>query len=86
MGAWAGDVAMKVYSTVEAAKRAGISRITLHRWSGQGGHQAGDRHPYERSKRCGEWTDADVEARARLLKGSFKPGPKGPMKPKVGAK
>jgi hypothetical protein len=84
MGAWAGDVAMKVYSTVEAAKRAGISRITLHRWLAKGVIRPAIGIPMK-GQTLWRWTDADVK-RARLLKGSFKPGPKGPMKPKVGAK
>lgn len=70
---------MKHYSTPEAAKKIGVSLITLYRWL-----RDGKIRPQGIPMRRGviwTWTDADV-AKGRKVKAAQKPGPK----PKAGAK
>ncbi len=63
----------KVYSTPQAAKKIGVSFITLHRWirdgkiRPQGIPVAGRTLWY--------WNDADI-AKGRKVKAAQKPGPK----------
>jgi len=69
----------RTYSTPQAAKKIGVSFITLHRW-------LRDRKirpqgiPLE-GRILWLWTDADI-AKGRRVKAAQKPGPK----PKAGAK
>jgi len=66
-------MAVKTYTTKEAAGKVGVSYQTLHNWVNRG------QIPAPRLINVGRnsiylWTKADVE-RARKLKGTLKPGP-----------
>ena len=67
----------KKYSTPQAAKKIGVSFITLHRWLRDGKIQP-QGIPLE-GRTLWLWTDADI-AKARKVKAAQKPGPK----PKAG--
>ena len=69
----------KTYSTPQAAKKIGVSFITLHRWIRDGKIRPPG-IPVE-GRTLWYWTDADI-AKGRKVKAAQKPGPK----PKAGAK
>ena len=69
----------KTYSTPQAAKRIGVSLITLYRWLRDGKIRP-QGIPMQRGT-IWTWTDADI-AKGRKVKAAQKPGPK----PKAGAK
>jgi len=69
----------RTYSTPQAAKKIGVSFITLHRWLKDGKIRA-QGIPLE-GRILWLWTDADI-AKGRKVKAAQKPGPK----PKAGAK
>ena len=63
----------KTYGTPQAAKKIGVSFITLHRWL-----KAGKIHPQGiplEGRTLWRWTDADI-AKGRKVKAAQKPGPK----------
>ena len=68
------------YSTPQAARKIGVSFITLHRWLRDGKIRPSQAIPLHR-RTLWLWSDADI-ARARQVKAAQKPGPK----PKAGAK
>lgn len=70
----------KTYSTPQAAKKIGVSFITLHRWLRDGKIRPSVAIPVEK-RTLWAWTDADI-AKGRKVKAAQKPGPK----PKAGAK
>lgn len=72
---------MRIYSTEKAAELIGIHLITLRRWLGKAFIRPSIAIPM-RGKTLWRWTDADVK-RAKLLKGTFKPGPKPKVKKRV---
>jgi DNA-binding transcriptional MerR regulator len=64
----------RTFTTAEAAKKAGISRQTLHTWVTQG------LVAVPRPVRMGErqirfWTQRDID-RLKSFKGTLRPGPK----------
>ena len=63
----------KTYSTPQAAKKIGVSFLTVHRWL-----KAGKIRP-QGTRLAGRmlwlWTDADI-AKGRKVKAAQKPGPK----------
>jgi excisionase family DNA binding protein len=63
----------KTYSTEEAAKLIGITRITLQRWISKKRITPSISVPM-RGKTLWRWTPDDIR-RAKLLRGTFKPGP-----------
>jgi predicted site-specific integrase-resolvase len=65
---------MRTHSTEAAAKLIGISQITLYRWLAKALIRPSIAIPM-RGKTLWKWTDADVK-RAKLLKGTFRSGPK----------
>jgi predicted site-specific integrase-resolvase len=69
----------RTYSTPQAAKKIGVSFITLHRWLKDGKIRP-QGIPLE-GRILWLWTDADI-AKGRKVKAAQKPGPK----PKAGAK
>jgi predicted site-specific integrase-resolvase len=69
----------RTYSTPQAAKKIGVSFITLHRWLRDGKIRP-QGIPLE-DRILWLWTDADI-AKGRKVKAAQKPGPK----PKAGAK
>jgi predicted site-specific integrase-resolvase len=70
----------KTYSTPQAARKIGVSFITLHRWLRDGKIRASQAIPLE-GRTLWLWTDADI-AKGRKVKAAQKPGPK----PKAGAR
>jgi excisionase family DNA binding protein len=64
----------KLYSTVEVAKAAGVSRATLQYWVKTGKISA-PRIRLHRNRAVRLWTNAQKK-RIRTLSGSFKSGPK----------
>ena len=70
----------KTYSTPQAAKRIGVSFITLHRWLRDGKIRPSVAIPVHK-RTLWAWTDADI-AKGKKVKAAQKPGPK----PKAGAK
>jgi predicted site-specific integrase-resolvase len=63
----------KTYTTPQAAKKIGVSFITLHRWI-----RDGKIHPQAvplQNRTLWLWTDTDI-ARGRKVKVEQKPGPK----------
>jgi predicted site-specific integrase-resolvase len=69
----------RTFSTPQAAKRIGVSFITLHRWLRDG--KIRPRGIPLEGRTLWLWTDADI-AKGRKVKAAQKPGPK----PKGGAK
>ena len=67
----------KFYTTPQAAKRIGVSFITIHRWLKDGKIRP-QAIPLQ-GRTLWLWTDADI-AKARKVKAAQKPGPK----PKAG--
>jgi excisionase family DNA binding protein len=67
----------KTYTTPQAAKRIGVSFITIHRWLKDGKIRP-QAIPLQ-GRTLWLWTDADI-AKARKVKAAQKPGPK----PKAG--
>jgi predicted site-specific integrase-resolvase len=63
----------KTYSTPQAAKKIGVSFITLHRWLRDGKIRP-QGIPLE-GRILWLWTDADI-AKGRKVKATQKPGPK----------
>jgi len=68
----------KKYSTTQAAKKIGVSFITLHRWLRDGKICPSVAIPVAK-RTLWAWTDADI-AKGRKVKAEQKPGPK----PKAG--
>ena len=68
----------KTYSTPQAARKIGVSFITLHRWLRDGKIRPSAAIPVH-NRTLWAWTDADI-AKGRKVKAAQKPGPK----PKVG--
>ena len=68
----------KAYSTPQAARKIGVSFITLHRWLRDGKIRPSQAIPLE-GRTLWLWTDADI-AKGRKVKAAQKPGPK----PKAG--
>jgi uncharacterized protein DUF4326 len=66
--------AMSTHSTEQAAKAAGVSRITLARWLGRGLIRPTIAIPMK-GQTLWRWTAADI-SRVKKLVGTFKPGPK----------
>jgi len=64
--------------TTEVAAAAGVSRATVQHWIKTGKISAPALQLVD-GKAVRLWTDAQAE-RARKLKGTLKPGPKGPRK------
>jgi predicted site-specific integrase-resolvase len=67
----------KTYSTPQAAKKIGVSFITLHRWLRDGKIRP-QAIPLQ-GRTLWLWTDADI-AKGRKVRAAQKPGPK----PKAG--
>jgi predicted site-specific integrase-resolvase len=67
----------KTHSTPQAAKKIGVSFITLHRWLRDG--KARPKAIPLQGRTLWLWTDADI-AKGRKVKAAQKPGPK----PKAG--
>jgi predicted site-specific integrase-resolvase len=63
----------KIYSTPQAAKKIGVSFITLHRWIRDGKIRP-QGIPVE-GRTLWYWTDSDI-AEGRKVKAAQKPGPK----------
>jgi predicted site-specific integrase-resolvase len=63
----------KTYGTRQAAKKIGVSFITLHRWIRDGKIRP-QGIPVE-GRTLWYWTDADI-AKGRKVKAAQKPGPK----------
>ena len=63
----------KTYGTPQAAKKIGVSFITLHRWL-KGGKIHPQGIPLE-GRTLWRWTDADI-AKGRKVRAAQKPGPK----------
>jgi len=74
---------VKTFSTIEAAKLAGLGRQTLVRWLEKGRIRPTIALPASDGRTFWRWTAKDIE-RARKLKGTFKPGT--PAKGKKSAK
>jgi len=51
----------KTYSTSEAAKRVGISRVTLERWLLAGKVRPSDRIEFDGGQRHWRWTEWDLK-------------------------
>ena len=64
----------KTYSTPQAAKKIGISFITLRRWLRDGKIRQSVAIPVA-GRTLWAWTDADI-AKGRKVKAAQKPGPK----------
>jgi predicted site-specific integrase-resolvase len=64
----------KTYSTPQAARKIGVSFITLHRWLRDGKIRPSVAIPV-RNRTLWAWTDADI-AKGRRVKSTQKPGPK----------
>jgi predicted site-specific integrase-resolvase len=64
----------KTYSTPQAAKKIGVSFITLHRWLRDGKIRPSLAFPLQ-GRTLWLWTDADI-AKGRKVKAAQKPGPK----------
>jgi predicted site-specific integrase-resolvase len=62
------------YSTPQAAKKIGVSFITLHRWLRDGKIRPSIAIPVHK-RTLWAWTDADIE-KGRKVKAEQKPGPK----------
>ena len=71
---------MKAHSTEQAAKQAGITRVTLQRWLSKALIRPSIAIPM-RGQTLWRWTAADIR-RVKQLRGKFRPGPK----PKVNIK
>jgi transposase len=54
-------MADKTYSTLQAAKRAGIHRATLIRWLQDGNVKASTEVPLAGGNILRRWTDADID-------------------------
>jgi hypothetical protein len=63
----------KVYTTPQAAKKIGVSFITLHRWLRDG--KIRPQGIRLQGRTLWLWTDADM-AKGRKVKAAQKPGPK----------
>ena len=70
----------KTYSTPQAARKIGVSFITLHRWLRDGKIRPSHAIPLE-GRTLWLWTEADI-AKGKKVKAAQKPGPK----PKAGVK
>jgi predicted site-specific integrase-resolvase len=64
----------KTYSTPQAAKKIGVSFITLHRWLRDGKIRPSVAIPID-NRTLWAWTDADI-AKGKKVKAEQKPGPK----------
>lgn len=62
------------YSTPQAAKKIGVSFITLHRWLRDGKIRPSVAIPVHK-RTLWAWTDADI-AKGKKVKAAQKPGPK----------
>jgi len=65
--------AKKIYSTPQAAKKIGVSFITLHRWLRDG--KIRPQGIRLQGRTLWLWKDADI-AKGRKVKAAQKPGPK----------
>ncbi len=64
----------KMYSTPQAAKKIGVSFLTVHRWLRDGKIRPSQAIPLQ-GRTLWLWTDADI-AKGRKVKAAQKPGPK----------
>jgi DNA-binding transcriptional MerR regulator len=68
------SMASKTFTTAQAAKKAGVSRQTLHFWMHEGLIAAPE--PVKVGQREFRfWTQQDID-RLKAFKGTLKPGPK----------
>jgi hypothetical protein len=67
----------KTYSTLQAAKRIGVSFRTLNRWLALELIRPSMAIPIGGGRTLWRWTDADT-AKGRRVKATVKPGPKPP--------
>src|SRR2546428_7876402 len=72
---------MKTYSTEQAAKLAGVTRVTLQRWLGKALIRPAVAIPMGGKKTLWRWTAADIR-RVKQLVGKAQPG----AKPKLNIK
>lgn len=64
----------RTYSTPQAARKIGVSFITLHRWLRDGKIRPSQAIPFQ-GRTLWLWTDADI-AKGKKVKVAQKPGPK----------